>query len=59
MDIKNTCFVCKEKIASEDLEMNLVLNMNVCKTCKGTDKEKKAEQEHLDSLAEDFVCGCI
>lgn len=58
-DLNNTCFVCKKAISSTKSEQNTVVNMPVCLTCKGTDEEKKAEKEALDSLADGFVCGCI
>ncbi len=57
--IKNTCFVCKKTVTSENSELNTVVNMPVCNKCKGTEKEKKEEKEVLDSLADGFVCGCI
>jgi len=57
--IKNTCFVCKQAVTAENSTINPVVNMPVCLSCKGTDQEKKEEQELLDSLADGFVCGCI
>jgi hypothetical protein len=57
--IKNTCFVCKQAVTAENSTINPVVNMPVCPACKGTDQEKKEEQELLDSLADGFVCGCI
>lgn len=59
MDIKNSCFVCKHKIDKNTSSINKVVNMPVCKKCTNTDKEKKAEKEVLESLADGFVCGCI
>ncbi|WP_321373841.1 hypothetical protein [uncultured Draconibacterium sp.] len=58
-DLKNTCFVCKKAITSDNSELNQRVNMQVCLECKGTDAEKKEEKEVLDSLADGFVCGCI
>lgn len=58
-DIKNTCFVCKKGITPETSEMNIVVNMPVCKKCIGSEQEKKEEKEVLNSLADGFVCGCI
>ena len=59
MKIKNTCFVCKKTISTEYSEINSVVNMRVCKDCKGTEKEKQTKEEYLDSLADGLVCGCI
>lgn len=59
VDIKNTCFVCKKPITPENSEMNKVVHMPVCDTCKDTEQEKKEEKEVLESLADGFVCGCI
>lgn len=59
MNIKNTCFVCKKSITIENSELNLMVNLRVCKKCKGTKKEKQTEEEYLDSLADGLVCGCI
>ncbi len=58
-DLKNTCFVCKQPVTSENSELNTTVNLPVCMNCKATDAEKKAEKEALDSLADGFVCGCI
>nr|WP_319570321.1 hypothetical protein [uncultured Draconibacterium sp.] len=58
-DLKNTCFVCKQPVTSKNSELNLTVNLPVCKHCKGTKAEQKAEKEALDSLADGFVCGCI
>jgi len=57
--IKNTCFVCKKAVTSDNSDLNMVVNMPVCKNCKGTEDERKEEKEMLDSLADGFVCGCI
>ena len=56
---KQKCFVCRQYFQNQDLVVNKRTMLPVCKKCKGTDAEKKAEKEALDSLAEDFVCGCI
>jgi len=57
--IKNTCFVCKQKVTADNSTINSVVNMPVCPHCKGSENEKKEEQVVLDSLADGFVCGCI
>lgn len=57
--INSTCFVCKKPVTSDSSEINQVVNMPVCFTCKGTEQEKAEEKEVLDSLADGFVCGCI
>jgi len=53
------CFVCKMVVSDKSSELNLTVNLPVCRTCKGSVKEKKTEKELLDSLADGFVCGCI
>lgn len=58
-DFKNKCFVCKKKIDPDTTQRNLIVNLPVCNNCKGTDKEKVKEEEYLDSLADDLICGCI
>lgn len=58
-DFKNKCFVCKTEISKNNLEVNLEVNLPVCNSCKGTEKEKEITEEYLDSLADDLVCGCI
>lgn len=58
-DLKNTCFVCKQPVSSENSELNTTVNLPVCVECKSTDAEKKSEKEAFDSLADGFVCGCI
>jgi len=57
--IKDTCFVCKCAVTPNNSSLNTVVNLPVCNRCKGTEQEKKEEQEVLDSLADGFVCGCI
>lgn len=58
-NIKDTCFVCKSPVTSENSELNFMVNLPVCFKCKGTEKEKQTEKEFLDDLADGFVCGCI
>ena len=53
------CFVCQKEIIIENKEINLEVNLPVCQNCKGTKKEKHAIENHLDSLADGLVCGCI
>lgn len=53
------CFVCNKEINSKDISINMRLNLPVCSACKGTDKEKQAEKDTIEGLAEGFVCGCI
>ena len=57
--INTSCFVCKKPVKPETAEINQVVNMPVCRECKGTEEEKTEEKEVLDSLADGFVCGCI
>jgi hypothetical protein len=59
MTVTKVCFVCKESIKVESYELNIEVNMPVCKLCKGTAQEKKMVEEMLDSLAEGLICGCI
>lgn len=58
-DNKNTCFVCLENVNVKESRINVAVTMKVCLSCSGTEKEKQREKELLESLAEDFVCGCI
>ncbi|PRZ00279.1 hypothetical protein [Marinilabilia salmonicolor] len=59
-NIMQECFVCKKDLSqSQNKSFNARTNLPVCEECKGTDAEKKAEKDALDSLAEGFVCGCI
>lgn len=57
-DFSKRCFVCGREL-TELAEKNKVLNLPVCEDCKGTEREKQAVDEHLEGLAEGFVCGCI
>ncbi|WP_010661860.1 hypothetical protein [Marinilabilia salmonicolor] len=59
-NIMQECFVCKKDLSqSQNKSFNTRTNLPVCEECKGTEEEKKAEKEALDSLAEGFICGCI
>ena len=58
-NIMNTCFVCGEKVTEENSQLNLVVNLPVCRDCKGTNEEQQAEKDYMESLAEGFVCGCV
>lgn len=53
------CFVCNKPINEELISYNKKTNLAVCSKCKGTKEEILAEKNALDSLSEDFVCGCI
>jgi len=59
-NIMQQCFVCKKDLSGiKQKDVNTKTYLPVCEDCKGTEEEKKAEKESLDSLAEGFVCGCI
>lgn len=58
-DFKNHCFVCQRPVTPENSTLNPEINLPVCNPCKGTEQEKKAVEEQLDSLADGLVCGCI
>jgi len=58
-ELNKKCFVCQKNVPSDNLELNVVVNLFVCDNCKGTSKEKEAVAELLDSLADGLVCGCI
>lgn len=58
-DFSNQCFVCGKEIDPEKTERNKQLNLPVCDDCRGTEREKKAVDDDLESMAEGFVCGCI
>ncbi len=58
-ELNKKCFVCRKVVPSEKLELNTAVNLPVCNNCKGTEKEKEAVAELLDSLADGLVCGCI
>lgn len=53
------CFVCENTIADQEYTRNKILNLPVCANCRDSEQEKQAVQDHLDSLADGFVCGCI
>jgi hypothetical protein len=57
--VKKNCFVCQTEIDTIEVDYNQVTSLPVCTNCKGTQAEKKAEKEALESLGEGFVCGCI
>jgi len=57
--LNKRCFVCHVEVSGENSTLNLQVNLPVCNTCKGTQKEKETVAELLDSLADDLVCGCI
>lgn len=59
MESSKKCFVCKNPVPETVYDLNVEVNMPVCKNCKGTDEEKKMVEEMLDSLADGLVCGCI
>lgn len=47
------------EVNKENSTLNPEVNLPVCESCKGSEKEKETVIEYLDSLAEDLVCGCI
>ena len=53
------CFVCKNDVNDSNSRLNLEVNLPVCNSCEGTDKEKETVEEYLEGLADDLVCGCI
>jgi hypothetical protein len=53
------CFACGTLVNEGNYSINHLCNLPVCHQCKGTDKEKKAEKDALDSLGEGFTVGCI
>lgn len=53
------CFVCGKELTKEAYSIHPTTNLPECRTCKGSEAEKMAIREALDSLGEDFVCGCI
>ena len=55
----NCCFVCGKKVDPQTKEKNKLINLPICEDCKGTEKEKKSIDEHLEGMADGFVCGCI
>lgn len=59
VEINRRCFVCKKEIDPKTAKRNTTVNLPVCDQCKGTETEKKTEEEYLDSLADGLVCGCI
>lgn len=57
-NLKN-CFVCKTPIMDKKLEYNSKINLPVCTNCIDSEEEVRAVKMALESLGEDFVCGCI
>lgn len=57
--LNKRCFVCMIEVNKENSTLNPEVNLPVCESCKGSEKEKETVIEYLDSLAEDLVCGCI
>lgn len=57
--LNHRCFVCQVDVTKENSVLNTEVNLPVCNTCRGTDKEKETVAELLDSLADGLVCGCI
>jgi len=53
------CFVCGGAFQWCDIEYHAVVNLPVCKGCKGSEQEVIKAKELLDGLADGFVCGCI
>lgn len=53
------CFVCKKEVSVNNSRLNLEVNLPICDSCEGTEKEKKTIEEYLNGLADDLVCGCI
>jgi len=53
------CFVCDEPILSNDIYYHPKVNLPVCNSCRGTEKEASKIEELFEGLAEGFVCGCI
>jgi len=57
--LNHRCFVCQVDVTKENSVLNAEVNLPVCNACRGTEKEKEAVAELLDSLADGLVCGCI
>ncbi len=58
-DFSNQCFVCAIEIDPMISKKNKQLNLPVCDECCGTDRENRAIEDHLEGMADGFVCGCI
>jgi protein-arginine kinase activator protein McsA len=56
---KVKCFVCEQEINTQHISYNKKLNLPVCENCMKTEKEKEAEKKAIETLGEDFICGCI
>ncbi|MDG5800360.1 hypothetical protein QA597_08325 [Marinilabiliaceae bacterium ANBcel2] len=57
--VMDICFVCKNSVVKENSSINKITKLPVCNNCKDSDKEKSIEKKAVESLAEDFTCGCI
>ncbi|MCT4587723.1 MAG: hypothetical protein N4A71_07875 [Carboxylicivirga sp.] len=53
------CFVCEQLFQKTEIEYHAQVHLPLCKSCKGSDSEKKKAAELLSELADGFVCGCI
>lgn len=53
------CFVCGIDLKEGSYNVHEATLLPECDDCKNTDKERAKVSELLDSLAEDFICGCI
>ncbi len=58
-NIFSKCFVCEKEVDSKLASRNQSVNLPVCDSCNGTNKEKKKAAELLEGMADGFVCGCI
>jgi NMD protein affecting ribosome stability and mRNA decay len=58
-DANQICFVCDKNLSTIEHTINKKVMLPVCASCKASDKEKKKEDELLDSLADGLFCGCI
>ncbi|MCF6357421.1 MAG: hypothetical protein L3J54_06390 [Draconibacterium sp.] len=58
-EFSKICFVCKKEVSVGNSQLNTEVNLPVCNSCNGTEKEKMTADEYLDDLAEDLICGCI
>ena len=58
-DFSNQCFVCGIAIDPIHSKRNKQLNLPVCDDCCGSDLEKSSVEDHLEGMADGFVCGCI
>lgn len=58
-DFTSRCFVCGCAVDKEKCTKNEAVNLPVCETCKGSERERAMVKEAIEGLAEGFVCGCI